>query len=94
MTTKKSPGIYVHPLPTFGYKSLLVLIESLKNYEEDLHACIFECTQRETGGQSCYYFTRTGQKKIVEMRFFKKLRGGEKLSVYIFNTLSFYSKAC
>ena len=83
----------MHPLHTFGYKNVLVLVGSLQNYEEDLHACIFESTQRETEGESCFYFSRAGQKDLVEKRNLKKSRGGEKLKFckfLLFSNKGFY----
>lgn len=39
----------MHPLHTSGYKSLLVSTELPRNYEGDVHACVFECAEREKG---------------------------------------------
>lgn len=55
----------MHPLHTFGYKSLLVLVESLQNYREDLHACIFKCADRERE-RAAIILSKAGQKNLKE----------------------------
>lgn len=65
----------MHPLCTWGYKSLLVLVKSLQNDEEDLHACIFKYTEREREGErTAIILVELFRRKMIEIRILKNLR--------------------
>lgn len=52
-----------------------MLVKSLQNDEEDLHACIFKYTEREREGErTAIILVELFRRKMIEIRILKNLR--------------------